>query len=293
MSRSKKQAVPDVTVVPAPSTDEQKYAQTLAAITGRKQRLTELETELRQLREALVRFEAVCHARVGDLLEQLRDVAAAISRYERRLDPSLPEEEFEPPFIDEELTQQAAEFGANYQPPDGRSRRPVRHLLASEEAEAKRIYKDLARRFHPDLAGSDDDRRQRETMRQAVNEAYRARDVPELRSLYVQAEAIDPTFGDRPIALRLAWARAELVRLNAMVDGVHEEMAVLRGMEVHRLWRRYTAGEPVLDHLEDQLEDKLAAQGRRLDLTIAAYRRFEAQAVTERAAPAPAPAGSS
>ncbi len=38
-------------------------------------------------------------------------------------------------------------------------------------------------------------------MMQSVNEAYRARDVPELRSLYVQAEAIDPTFGDRPIAL--------------------------------------------------------------------------------------------
>lgn len=286
MARAKKQATPDRNLVPAPSTEEQQYAQTLAAITTRKQRLGELQAELGQLRAALVRFEAVTHARVGDLLEQLRDVAAAISRYERRLDPALPEEEFELPFNDEELTQQAEEFGAHYQPPDGRSRRPIRHLLASEEAEAKRIYKDLARRFHPDLAVSDDDRQQREAMMQSVNEAYRARDVPELRSLYVQAEAIDPTFGDRPIALRLAWARAELVRLNAMVDGVNEELAVLRGMEVHRLWRRYTAGEPVLDHLEDQLEEKLAAQGRRLDLTIAAYRRFEAQRVSEPAAPA-------
>src|SRR5690606_7365433 len=123
MARAKKQPTPDVTLVPAPSTEEQLYAQTLAAITTRKQRLGELETELRQLRAALVRFEAVTHARVGDLLEQLRDVAAAISRYERRLDPSLPDEAFEPPFNDEELTQQAEEFGANYHPPDGRSRR--------------------------------------------------------------------------------------------------------------------------------------------------------------------------
>ena len=116
---------------------------------------------------------------------------------------------------------------------------------------------------------------------QSVNEAYRARDLAELRSLYVQAEAVDPTFGDRPIAVRLAWARAELVRLNAMVEHVSEELASLRGMEVHRLWRRYTAGDPVLDQLEDQLEEKLAAQGRRLDLTIVAYRRMEAERLRE------------
>jgi hypothetical protein len=275
--------------VPAPSTDEQKYEQTLAAITERKRRLTELETELRVLREALVRFEAVCHARVGDLLEQLRDVAAAIAKYERRLDPSLPEEEPVPDF-GAEFAAQGETFTADYQQPEhpnGRQKRPRHRLLASEEAEAKRIYKDLARRCHPDLAISDEDRRQREAMMQSVNEAYRARDLGELRSLYVQAEAADPSFGDRPIAVRLAWARAELIRLNAMVDNVTDEIASLRGMEVHRLWRRYTAGEPVLDHLEDQLEEKLAAQGRRLDLTIAAFRRLEAERLREAAVASP------
>lgn len=269
---------PEATIVPAQSAEEQKYEQCLAAITGRKRRLTELETELRVLREALVRFEAICHARVGDLLGQLRDVAEAIAKYERRLDPSLADDPG-PPFDADEFARPAEGFTAEqqHQMPGELARRPVRRLLASEEAEAKRIYKDLARRCHPDLATSDADRRQREAMMQAVNEAYRARELAELRSLYVQAEAVDPTFGDRPIAVRLAWARAELVRLNVMVEHMGDEIAALRGMEVHRLWRRYSVGEPVLDHLEDQLETKLAAQGRRLDRTIAAFRRLEAE----------------
>ena len=265
-------------MVPAQATDEQKYEACLAAIAGRKRRLAELEAELRSLREALVRFEAVCHARVGDLLEQLRDVAEAIARLERRLDPALPDD-LDPSFIEDEFARSADGFTADYQQHQAAERetRTRRRLVANDEADAKRMYKDLARRFHPDLAVSDEDRREREAMMQSVNEAYRARDLAELRSLYMRAEAADPSFGDRPIADRLAWARAELSRLNGMVDQVGEELAALRGMEVHRLWRRYSAGYPVLEQLEDQLEEKLAAQGRRLDLTIAACRRMEAE----------------
>lgn len=278
MPRIKNVTTPARTIALAQATDEQKYEVCLAAIAGRKRRLAELETELRTLREALVRFEAVCHARVGDLLEQLRDVAEAIARFERQLDPTLGDEDFDPSFVDDQFAGSGGSFDAeSAEPPPDRDKRPRRRLLAADEADAKRMYKDLARRFHPDLALSDEDRREREAMMQLVNEAYRARDVAELRSLYVRTEAADPAFGDRPIADRLAWARAELNRLNGMVDHVGEELAALRGMEVHRLWRRYTAGEPVLDHLEDQLEEKLADQGRRLDLTIAACRRMEAE----------------
>jgi hypothetical protein len=278
MPRIKKVTSPETTVVPAQASDEQKYEACLSAIAGRKRRLAELEAELRTLREALVRFEAVCHARVGDLLEQLRDVAEAIARLERRLDPALPDD-LDPSFIDDEFERPADGSTDDYRQhqPAEREKRSRRRLVASDEADAKRMYKDLARRFHPDLALSDEDRREREAMMQSVNEAYRARDLAELRSLYVRAEAADPSFGDRPIADRLAWARAELSRLNGMVDQVGEELAALRGMEVHRLWRSYSAGDPVLDQLEDQLEEKLAAQGRRLDLTIAACRRMEAE----------------
>lgn len=269
--------VPETTMVPAQATDELKYEACLAAIAVRKKRLAELEAELRTVREALIHFEAVCHARVGDLLEQLRDVAEAIARLERRLDPALPDD-LDPSFLDDEFARSTEGFTADYQQqPAEREKRSRRRLVATDEADAKRMYKDLARRFHPDLALSDEDRREREAMMQSVNEAYRARDLAELRSLYVRAEAADPSFGDRPIAERLAWARAELSRLNGMVDQVGEELAALRGMEVHRLWRRYSAGDPVLEQLEDQLEEKLAAQGRRLDLTIAACRRMEAE----------------
>ncbi|MDQ3692741.1 MAG: J domain-containing protein [Chloroflexota bacterium] len=288
MSRATRITPPATTIVPAQSTEERNYERCLAAIAGRRQRLIELESELRGVREALIRFEAVCHARVGDLLDQLRDVAIAIAKYERRLDPAMPLDEPDLPLDEDGFDGRAEPFASNHQHvPGERERRPGRRLLASEEAEAKRIYKDLARRCHPDLATSDADRRRREAMMQSINEAYRARDIAELRSLYVQAEAVDPTFGDRPLQVRLAWARAELIRLNAMVEAVNDELATLRGMEVHRLWRRYVAGDPVLDHLEDQLEDKLAAQGRRLDLTIVAFRRLQAEQRRE----APAPAG--
>ena len=278
MPKVKSQSPAPTTIVSAQSPDERNYERTLAAITHQRQRLSELERELRLVRDALLRFEAVCHARVGDLLEQLRDVAIAIARYERRLDPSLADDEL-PDFPTEEFQRDAEELGG--EPPDAetapRRRQPSHRLPAHDEAEAKRMYKQLARRFHPDYAAGEEDREQRESMMQAVNEAYRARDLPALRALYGQAEVLDPTFGNRSLAVRLAWARAELVRLNAIVDSRGDELANLRGMEIHRLWRRFNAGEPVLDQLEDQLEEKLATQGRRLDQMIASYRRLQAE----------------
>ena len=92
-----------------------------------------------------------------------------------------------------------------------------------------------------------------------------------LRALRRETEADDPGFATRPIRDRLAWAAAELARLDALLAELKAEFARLRGFEMHRLWRRHEAGEPVLDTLEDELEAKLVTKGRRLDRLIAAY----------------------
>ena len=107
---------------------------------------------------------------------------------------------------------------------------------------------------------------------QRVNEAFRARDLAALRALAREAEAADPGFAARPAGERLAWARAELARLDEVLAELRGELGQLRAGEVHRLWRRHEAGEPVLDALEDDLQTRLAAEGRRLDRVIAAYR---------------------
>ena len=268
-------------IVRAQTPEEREYERCWAAVAERKRRVAQVQVELKTLKLALSRFEAACHARVGDLLAELRRIQRAFADYERRLtrlrdpdgDPAdLDGDDGEPdPFAwDDDGAWVGQERSAHGHVP---RRKPARPRLDKDaEAEAKRLYRDLAKRCHPDFAQTDEERRRREAVMLLVNEAYRARDLAALRALWREAETDDPAFAQRPLAERLAWVREELARLDALLAELKAELGALRGSEAFRLWRRHEAGEAVIDALEDDLEARLAADGKRLDDLIATYR---------------------
>jgi len=268
-------------LVRAQTAEEREYERRLRQIAARRRRLDALRLEVASLAEALGRFEAACNARVGDLVGELRRVRRAVADYERRLDRLLlaaaepaaaPPEEDEPgPFAGED-DGSPEDFAGSAEPSVERSKPP--RLDEPAEAELKRLYFDLAKRCHPDFARDDAERRRREALMARVNEAFRARDLAALAALGREADAADPDFGARPPRERLAWALAEVTRLDDLLAELKEEAAALRRGELHRLWRRYEErGSRVLDALEDDLEARLTAEGRRLDRLIATYRR--------------------
>ena len=261
-------------IVRAQPPEEREYEHRLTQIAERKRRIAELQADVEALKRALGRFEALCHTRIGDLLAELRRIERAVADYAGRLerlrsageDPSGDAGAEDPePFA----WREDGAADARREPP---RRKPLWRLDQADEAEAKRLYRDLAKRCHPDYAQTDEERRRREALMQRVNEAYRARDVVALRALHREAEADDPAFATRPVRERLAWALAELARLDTLLGELKADLAVLRESEAHRLCRRHEAGEPVLEALEDNLETRLASEGRRLDRLIAAYR---------------------
>ncbi len=266
-------------IVRTQTTEERDYERWLRRIASRKRRLTELQAEIAALKVALARFEAVCQARVGDLLADLRRVSLALGDYERRLSRLLTASTLDPsaPFLDDEPSlfppdNETIGTGAQrdtWQPIDP----PAPHGLDKrDEAEVKRLYLDLAKRCHPDYAQTDAERLRREQLMQRVNEAFRDRDLSALQELQQTTEADDPAFAARSPRERIAWATAEVVRLDTLLAALKTELAVLHGFEMYRLWQRHEAGKPVLALLEDDLEARLSAETRRLDRLIAAYR---------------------
>lgn len=277
---SERQAIVSVT-----SEDERAYDQCVRQIASTRQRLDAVRQELADLRRAMVRFEAACHDRVGDLLAELRRVQRGILDHERRLkrlETHPDDEELEHLLddvddIDDELDAafhgETSGAGGSFRTHDARPR----HQRSVEghrqtEAEAKRLYRQLAKRCHPDFAADDPDRQRRVGLMQRVNEAYRGRDLPTLRVLFREAEVTDPEFALRPVSERLAWMRSDLVRLVEEIGEHRSELTALRASEAYRLWRRFEAGEPVLDTLEDTVERRLRSEGRRLDRLVATWR---------------------
>lgn len=287
-------------LVLAAAADEPGYAALLDAIRVRRVRVDTLRGRLAEARRALHGFEAVCQARVGDLVAELRQVSQAAAAAQDRLesflaavDPADHEvldallEELDVELDldldmagnrampDEETDREpgaADPFGARFV--SGPSERPLDGSTRDGLAELRRLYRGLAKRCHPDLADAEADRARRATLMQRINEAYQAEDIAALRLLVQETETDAPGFAQRPLAERVRWARAELARLDRLVGDLRGELARLHASDLYRLWKRHAAGESVFTEMEDGLEARIKAEGRRLDRLTATYRRL-------------------
>jgi hypothetical protein len=263
---------------------EQLYQRQLAVIAERRRELADLERDLTTLRDAVTSFEALAQARLGELFAELRRLESATADYSHRLARmraaldarELDDLDLEGLDEDDDL-QPGAAFGTSAT--RGRQRGPhvpaaTRRWLATEAAEAKRLYIELAKRLHPDLARDDEDRQRRERIMQRVNEAFRLRDLAELRAVHLESIAADPNWADRPVTDRLAWAEAELRRLDVALEETRLALARLRGGELFRLYTRHESGEPVFTDLRRRVEARTTTEAQRLERMKTSYRRM-------------------
>ncbi len=288
-------------LVPAAPGEDEAYAALIDALRRRRARVDALRRELATVRAALGRFETECQSRVGDLLADLRRLGEEADAVQRRLQDALAEAvSADEDALDDLLEQLDVEHDFRFDPAgSGEGFRAAgnggaRHADApfaaskadrpSERATLKRLYRDLAKRCHPDLGKCDEERERRAALMQRVNEAFAAGDASALRALLLETESEDPGFAARPLADRTAWAKAEMARLDALLASLRGELSALHGSDLHRLWRRHETGAPVFDELADDLEARVRAEGQRLDRLIASFRRVDAgQRANERA----------
>jgi hypothetical protein len=271
-------------VVRALSPAEQRYLDSVTTINEWRRDLTILEYDFTMLRDAIADFEALAQARLGDLFTQLRQLESETADYSHRLSrlraaiDALSPEDYDPldALEDDEILHGPQARNANGR---GRQRGPhmpeaTRRWLATEATEAKRLYIDLAKRLHPDLARDDDDRQRRERIMQRVNEAFRLRDLSGLRAIHLESIADDPKWEERPVTERLAWADAELERLEVALKDVRSSLTRLRSGELYRLYNRHESGDPVFSDLKTRIEGRIESETRRLERMKTAYRRL-------------------
>jgi hypothetical protein len=262
---------------------EQRYQDQLIVIGERRRELAILESDLTSVRDAVTGFEALAQARLGDLFSTLRrlegetaDYSHRLARLRAALDARAADEIDAIDLEEQELLEEAAfaAAGARGRPRGPHAPEATRRWLATEAGEAKRLYIELAKRLHPDLARDDEDRQRRERIMQRVNEAFRLRDLAGLRAVHLESIADDPNWTERPVTDRLAWAEAELRRLDAALGEVRMALARLRGGELFRLYTRYESGDPVFSDLKTRIEDRIGTETRRLEKMQASYRRL-------------------
>jgi hypothetical protein len=208
--------------------------------------LIDREAELVDLRVEFFAFQLEYETRVGRRVTELEKVEAEIERCQQ-LVSSYRQRRPGGPFQTgggQTYIPVEEQYRRTWQQPTVPSPPPSAEPMdAATEAQIKKLYRQLCRRFHPDLAQDAAERAWRTEMMMAVNAAYAARDLAKLQAL-----AGEP---DRSPETKTGMEGRRLVTLNDRLQQIQRRLR-----EVEQEIRELTNSEMI----QLSLEVKLARQ---------------------------------
>jgi len=140
--------------------------------------------------------------------------------------------------------------------------------------ELKRLYREVAKRIHPDLTSDREDRLKRQQFMAQANEAYERGDEPALTKILTQYECSpEAVQGEGPgaelirVIRRISQARSRLSEIEAeMQELLRSDLCQLKS----RLDEARGHGRDVLKEMVEKVEQQIAEAKRRLENTEAA-----------------------
>jgi hypothetical protein len=270
-------------LVPIPTPDARQYARLLVEIERLKGIIAGLQTERDGLEMTLTNFAVELKARVGNLRTELNRVRRQVSEYRRRierlrendlLDPEQVEREVAEEFAERMRAEQEAEEQAAREGQRIDVERPRPQLDAETEAEILRLYRELAKRFHPDRARTEADRARRTAIMLTINVAYSERDLLTLQAMARDADASDPAAAVLSEAERVQWAQRVIARMTVQIDELEEQIKLLRQSETFQMWQSPNQSAESIQQVEKRVRDRLNRERDRLDEAIIDYNRL-------------------
>lgn len=141
-------------------------------------------------------------------------------------------------------------------------REPEREFRRIVSTEAKRLFRLLARRIHPDLARDPAERDRRTNLMVAANNAYEQGDIETLRHLLDEWDASPDSVAGSSPASELERLIRHVSRLLARLEGLDKRFANLESSAMGWLRRRVdkAAGEgwDLLSHMVKELDRQIA-----------------------------------
>jgi hypothetical protein len=230
-----------------------------AALEQIQQELIEAEAGLADRLAGINAFEFEFEARVGHLIDKLQALEEEIQRYHERIEIVRNRQIFGNPYLSVDTQYRRA-----WQAPQQAPAPPPQPVGPADEAQIKKLYRQLARRCHPDLALDETDRARRTQIMAAINDAYAARSLAELIALVREVDRMELA-GQAPPD----WTEAQLVQaleteLNQCRRRLHEieeevrqlsqRPSVRLSLEVRLARRR---GRDLLAEMAAELEQKI------------------------------------
>ena len=203
-----------------------------AEVARRQERIAELELELFDLRVSLAEFERELEIRIRPLERQLDKLRVSLDQARRA---AAKKAQWGNRANQEEIPDVVEQFRKAWTPKSPPDATPPKAAASeSQQTDLRRLYRELAKRFHPDLTTDPNQKGWREEMMAKVNLAYESNDLNALRALQSETRRAEP---DTPIERDqlLTTIHAEIRRLDQVAADLHSELDRLERTEVAQL----------------------------------------------------------
>jgi hypothetical protein len=264
-------------LVPILTEEDRLYAARLVTIAVRTTQVASLQREHETMLAGLRRFESLYRSRLATVQAEIDTLRADVTKYRERLERlrqrlqgregAAGPDPFDDP--DAELPP-----GAEFDPEDAgaiRQRRPSPPM----SPELRDLYRQLAKRFHPDLARTPEERRRREDMMLRINEAQRTRNLAALQAIARETEREDALAGTGLAGDRLAWTALELARLEAVHGDIAAQIAALQASKTYRYWADGADVEASIAELEIEANGRAERLRTRLAELVQAHDKLK------------------
>ncbi|GAB4542319.1 MAG: hypothetical protein Kow0063_34150 [Anaerolineae bacterium] len=239
-----------------------------AALEQAQTDLIEAEAQLADALAQVNAFEFEFEARVGHLWDRLDALETEIERYQDRIH-----------MLRKGYLPVERQYRRAWQPPPASAPTPPAQPLSPDsEARIKQLYRQLARRFHPDLATNDAERAHRTEKMAAINDAYAARSLAELEAL--AREPVPAIHTGRALAglteaymvqalqEELARCQRRLREIESQLRSLHQRPSLQLSLEVKAARRQ---GRDLLGEMAADLERKIDRKTAERDMLKAQF----------------------
>ncbi len=231
-----------------------------------KPQLVAAEAELSERLAAISAFEFRVRSRLERLTHRLEELTGEIKLLRHQLMHLREDLLSDDGFVGDNLYEQwrtsedaGAAASGNYRYREVPEKEPELSLTPDQRTAIKHLYRQLARRFHPDFALDDEDRIYRTDMMMAINSAYATGDLERLRALAQEPDPQQRAYSDKQLAeaLMKEWhhcvGRIKEIELELARLEEHPSAQLMRHAE-----KAAEEDRDLLDELAAELRDKIA-----------------------------------
>jgi hypothetical protein len=135
--------------------------------------------------------------------------------------------------------------------------------IANNRRAEKQLYRELARRFHPDLSVNTLERAHRTTIMTAINVAYQSHDLQILRDLAGEQDPATVIEVDLGETAEIRQLQKKIAACRRRQRKVNQQLKLLRQENIAKLWRQAQQIEP--NHEENWWQDVQQSLQKEID----------------------------